>query len=79
MVSPGAGALSVEAGGSGEAETMGMVTSPGAVTGKVVPEMTTAVDPGGTEVVKNEVMWVKDVTGAVVGMVKVVGPVACEG
>jgi hypothetical protein len=39
-----AGGFGVSAGGRGEDEMIGMVTSPGLVTGKVVPETTTAVD-----------------------------------
>jgi hypothetical protein len=48
-------------GGRGLEETIGMVTWPGWLTGKVVPEIITAVDCGGTDVVKNEVMRVKEV------------------
>lgn len=45
----------------------GMVTMPGELTGKVVPEMTTAVDPGGTEVMMNDVICVTDVVGGTGG------------
>ena len=43
---------------------MGIVTSPGLVTGKVVPETTTAVDPGGTVVTNKEVICTMDVLRA---------------
>jgi len=49
------------AGDSAELLTKVMVTSPGELTGKVAPEMTTAVDSGGSEVVKTDVMWVTEV------------------
>jgi hypothetical protein len=51
----------VRDGGRGLEETIGMVTWPGWLTGKVVPEIITAVDCGGRDVVKNEVTTVKEV------------------
>lgn len=53
--------MGVWVGGRGEAVTMGIVTSPGLVTGKVVPETTIAVVPGGTEVTNKEVICMVDV------------------
>lgn len=42
-------------------ETIGIVTTPGVETGMVVPETTIWLDPGGTEVVKREVIVAKEV------------------
>lgn len=42
-------------------ETIGIVTAPGVETGMVVPETTIWLDPGGTEVVKREVIVAKEV------------------